>query len=233
MNNQAILSILQQRIGSADWTKWQIHRWCFYDYVRLVVAGTGQMVFFANPLGGTDPTSSLAKTTEQCNFPKPRSFGQVYFIIQEIRTHVHVLVKTRQPTGINNLATSVFGGFADMNPALVNLLQQGVLNIGLGQKDYFDIVQPFLNAPPGFGLDVWQWATNRGATPTDYITQSPHGGDVYALSPPQLIDPEQSFNITIDFPAANTPTFLNLVNSASPAIDVGVILDGYIARPAQ
>jgi len=74
-----------------------------------------------------------------------------------------------------------------------------------------------------------------GASTTDgkWVQQSSHSQDCYSVTPAQMIEPEQNIEVNIDFPLGIPATFTNLVNSATPAIDIGVLLDGYIARPAQ
>lgn len=232
MNSIDVLKVLQARIGSADWSKWQIQRWQYYDYVRYPAAGTTELTFFANPLGSTDPNSALAKTLEQTNMNKARSFGQVYYIVQQIRTHISVIPRTRQVANITNQAAYLFG--TDMT-ALANQLQalshQGVLFIEIGQKEYFDIEQPFTQTPPGFGLNIIQHASSGIATASKLFQQSPNAEDVYAVSPPQLIEPEQTFDVSIEFPNSASPDISGL--TGPPKIDIGVIFDGYIARPAQ
>ena len=233
MNSTQIIDQLQRRFGSADFTKWQFHRWSFYDYVRYPTAGGTQLTFFSIPLGGTDPNSSLGKTMEQTNVPKARSFGQVYFFVQQIRTHLHVLAKNRQHATISGDADVITSTYSDMMNALLNLSGQGVLNFPIGSKHYFDIVKPFETCPPGFGVNISQHASSASAADRYLFQQSNKLDDVYSVTPAQMIEPEQTVEITIDFPNATSPALTGLVNAVDPRLDVGVILDGYIARPAQ
>jgi hypothetical protein len=231
LNSAGALSLLSSRYGSADWNKWQIIRWSYYDYIRYPVAGTTQLNFFQNALGATDPTSSLAKTYEDTNVQKTGTFGQVYFIAAEVRTHIKYATKSRQPTGISDNASLVAGTLADATSKIFEFTRRGVLNWSIGQKDYYDIERPFQAAPPGFGLIVTNVATNR-PTPNILPFQSPHRKDVFELSPPQVIEPEQTFAINIKFDTTG-PVLTSLVSSANLAVNIGVLLDGYIARPSQ
>lgn len=231
LNSAGALSLLSSRYGSADWNKWQIIRWSYYDYVRYPAAGTTQLSFFQNALGATDPVSTLSKTFEQTNVQKTGTFGQVYFIAAEIRTHMRFATKDRQPTGINNNASLIAGTLGDAASKLYEMTRRGVLNWAIGQKDYYDIERPLQAAPPGFGLIITEVATNR-TTPFLLAQQSSHRKDVWELSPPQVIEPEQTFAINIKYDATS-PVLTGLVSSADLRIDVGVILDGYIARPSQ
>ena len=239
MNDQAILGMLVQKIGSANWSQWQIQRWQWYDYVRMTVTGASNLSlsFFSNPLGSTDPVAATAKTLEQTNIVKPNSFGQQYFIIQQIRTQLQPLVKARQTTALQTLATHSFdqGVLAGQLRAVYST---GVLNLVIGQKAYFDIVQPFRHCPPGFGVGndsiVVPFDHTAGVAGNTYVAQSNNLADVYALTPPQLVEPEQTFQCTIDFPDLGY-NFHNVCNGSATdcAMEAGVILDGYLARPVQ
>jgi len=232
MNNVAVLNQLQAKIGSADWSKWGVYRWEWWDYVRYPAAGTTTpLQFFINPLGGVDPVSGLQKTIEQTNMPKARTFGQTYFILQAIRTHVFILPKKRQPSAIATDATVIFDKYTGMMEQFNDLLGTGVLNFNIGQKDYFEIGKPFVHAPPGFGPEIIQHgAVNQFAA---WTTQSNHDKDIWAVTPAQMIEPEQTIDVSIQFPQGNPAVFTNLVDSASPSVDVGIILSGYLARPSQ
>lgn len=234
MANQStqIISQLQNRIGSANWQNWQTHRWQFYDYVRYNVAGVSQLQFFVNPQGAADPVSTNGKSLEETNCPKARSFGQVYFVIQQIRTHIDLLPKSRQATGIKDQNNLIGNLWSPTMKTLERLSHQGVLNIKIGQKDYYDIDQPFINCPPGFGPQITQHASYANTSPSVWFLQSDRLGDVYNVTPPQMIEPEQTIDLTIDFPNANSPAIAQ-VNSTDVRLNIGVILDGYIARPAQ
>ena len=230
-NSVEMLSLLQKRYGSADWSRWQVLRWSFYDYVRLNSAGVTQVSFFQNPLGSTDPVSTLAKTLEDTNMNSAGTFGQVYFICVEIRTHIRFLTKDRQPTGISDDADLISTTLAGATDGLLTLMQHGVLLFNIGQKAYYDIERPFLAAPPGFGLTFYQNAAATGTVST-LASQSPYKRDTYQLTPPQVVEPQQTFTMQVNFDAA-TPVFTNTVSSATPRMQIGVILDGYLARPAQ
>lgn len=232
MNSVEILQTIQSKIGSANWQDWGIYRWVWYDYVRYPGAGLTELQFFVNSLGTTDPNSGLAKTLEQTNAPKSRSFGQTFFIITQIRTHVHVLPKKRQPAALANDADLLFTSINDMQNALVNLMSNGVLQIKLGQKDYFEIEKPFRRCPPGFGVKIYQHAS-LGPDQCQWSQQSHLQDDVWAVSPAQMIEPEQTIDASVIFPEGIPAVFTNLVNGATPSVDIGLLLDGYIVRPAQ
>lgn len=231
MNSVEILQQIQSKIGSANWADWGIYRWQWYDYVRYPGAGATELNFFVNALGTTDPNSLLAKTLEQTNAPKSRSFGQTFYIITQIRTHTHILPKNRQPAAIKNDVDLLYTTIGDMMNAYNNLNNAGVLAIQLGQKDYFEIEKPFRRCPPGFGPKIYQHACLSNSC--SWHQQSTKQINTWAVTPAQMIEPEQTITATILFPEGIPAVFTDLVNSATPSVDVGLILDGYIVRPAQ
>lgn len=236
MNSASVLRSLQGRIGSADWSKWQIYRWQFWDYIRYpITAGVNQLTFFANALGSTDPVSLLSKTIEQTNVPKARTFGQVYYIIQQIRTDLAWAPRARQPAGVTGVGNWLFvAAHTTADNILNNLCHQGVLNIKIGQKEYWDLEQPFTHAPPGFGLQINQVCGVTAATAGSlkHFQQSPYMENVFEVTPAQMVEPEQTIEATIDFPNGTSPS-LDGLSTLAPYLYVGLILDGYIARPAQ
>lgn len=231
-----LLRGLQKRIGSANWNQWQIQRWTFYDWIRYPTAGTTELSFFANALGTVDPNSSLAKTLEQTNLSKTRSFGQVYYIIQQIRTHIHVLPKQRQNATIIADTTVCLNNYEALYYRLYNLLGQGVLQVRIGQKDYFDVTQPFRMCPPGFGIDIHNVGV-AGSVANGFTNliweQGNQQNDVYNVTPQQMVEPEQSIEAKITFDNGTSPALTGLVDSVDPRVDIGLIFDGYIVRPQQ
>lgn len=227
---------LQSKIGSANWNNWQMSRFCYYDYVRYTPAGVNTLDFFAVSLGQTDPVSASAKTLEQTNITKTRSFGQVYFIIQQIRTHIHLLPKQRQAAAWIAGTKATWREATAYYKAMYDILNQGVLNIKIGQKDYFDIPQPFRFCPPGFGVDVETTSVGGGLTTAAdnfWWQQSDDPKSIYNCTPPQMIEPEQAIECKINFDNANSPALTGLVLTADPRVDIGIILEGYVVRPTQ
>jgi hypothetical protein len=249
----AILDQLQRRFGSADFSRYQIVRGQKYDFIRCPFGGgTNQLSFFANPIGATDPVATTSKTLEQTNSVKSASFGQEYFALTQIRTYVGLLPKWRQPAGVGGPITQnsvIYQGYtslADSTMKKINdLLHRGVLNIKFAQKLYYQIQQPFLTAPAGFGIDISCAGAAKLAAAVvkdNYFIRSDNRGQsVYNVDPIQIIEPEIQVEVTIDFPDGNIPSFSNSAvqdtNAAAqaftPNIEVGVIFDGYVIRPSQ
>jgi len=233
----ALIRELQKRIGSANWSKWQMTRWSFYDYIRYTVAGVSELNFFANSLGTADPVSTLAKTFEQTNVSKSRSFGQVYYVLHQIRTHISLLPKQRQTANTIAFTFATLSHYRGVYQRIVDLMQSGVLQIKLGQKDYFEIPQPFINCPPGFGLELDETAvaSTVALTHQNYIAQQdPSPAAVWNVVPQQLIEPEQTIEAKIIFPNGTSTAFTSAIGGTEdPRIDIGLLFDGYVVRPAQ
>jgi hypothetical protein len=200
---------------------------------------TNRIEFFANPLGSTDPVSGLAKTEEETNLNQQRSFGQNFFIITQIRTDLNLLCKARQSQAIatNALSYSAYPAFnRDWEH---QALFQGVLNIKIGGKDYQLINNPLLTCPPGFGYKYLNIPAQYSLGPLTenkgLVKQKSKGNAVYNLEPVQLIEPQRSFQFSITYPQVDLPSLVGSWYASSvpvePYVNMGLILDGYIARP--
>lgn len=238
-NSQQVLAALQASYGSAIWNQWQVHRWSMYDFIRYPTAGTTSLTFMANPTGTTDPVSGLQKTVEETNLPKSRSFGQVYYLITQVRTDARWLAKSRQATGISDDADVIYTTMTNAMSALRNIIARGVLHISFAQKRFYAIDQPLTNCPPGYGIEIFNHSSSYIAAASAYTQYSlwnetnTKRDNVYDLVPQQLVEPEVTIDVTIDYPDGTSPALTTLVNGVSPRLEIGVIFDGYLIRPAQ
>lgn len=233
--SQQIVAQLAAQYGSFDPTRQQLLRKTYYDYVRYSPAGVSSLTLFTVPLGGTDPVSLLTKTAEQTNLSRSAQFENVSFIIYQIRTHIFLLPKNRQPSAISSQVYLVNGGWAAVQAALVDLADQGEFLMKIGQKDYFTVDCPFRRMPPGFGVEIGgiPSATAASGTPVNFwMQQSARQQDIYTLTPPQMIENQQTFTVNVAFPRASSPA-IPQVNSANSAVDIGVLFDGYVIEPVQ
>lgn len=249
--NPEILNNLQQRFGSADFSKFQVIRQPKYDFVRLLSTGTSSVSFFSNPIGSVDPGSGAAgifKTLEQTNLVKTASFGQEYFALTQIRTYANFVCNARQ--GFTPGSNFVYRGYTALSNGameqLNDVMHRGLLQVKFAQKLYYQIARPFLMCPPGIGIDVASLASSRtgvaaetSATDTNWRTQlDPRASSVYNIDPLMIIEPEIQIEATISFPDAATPAFTNTAlttadATATPSVELGLIFDGYVIRPSQ
>jgi len=245
-----IIDSLQKRFGSADFSRYQVVRGQKYDFCRLLNAGTNSVSFFSNPIGATDPGAgaTLFKTLEQTNLVKNASFGQEYFALTQIRCYAGFVNQSRQTATLGTNFT--YRGYTALTDSAMEKLQtvlnSGVLEISFAQKLYYQIARPFIQCPPGFGIDIQSLATSRTGTAAetqvsgtswsarpDYRAQS-----VYNIDPIQIIEPEIQIQAAINFPNGNTPSFSNSALTSddtlfSPSVELGLIFDGYVIRPSQ
>ena len=247
-----IIDSLQKRFGSADFSRYQVVRGQKYDFCRLLAAGTNSVSFFSNPIGATDPGAgaTLFKTLEQTNLVKNASFGQEYFALTQIRCYANFVCQSRQSftTGTN----FTYRGYTALADSAMEKLQAvlntGVLEIKFAQKLYYQIARPFIQCPAGFGIDVQSLASSRtGAatetqlSETNWIARSDYRATaVYNIDPIQIVEPEIQIQAAINFPNGNTPNFgSSALDSATPsvaqtpAVELGLIFDGYVIRPSQ
>lgn len=213
----------------------EAQRWQYYDYVRLPTAGTNLLTFFSNPLGSVDPVSVLPKTIEETNLRRAGQFDYL-FAIRTIRTHISVLPAVRQPAGAAAVTDLELQSLTPVYQVLRGLFQQGVLQISFGQKNFIQIEQPFQKCPPGFGAVVSQIgahaATGTFQPLSAYATQSIDPRDLYVVDPLVAVEQAQTLQAAINFYLANSPA-IPLVGGASIAVNIGLILDGYVIRPVQ
>jgi len=246
-----ILDSLQKRFGSADFSRYQVVRGQKYDFCRLQNGATtaSSVSFFSNPIGAADPAApTVFKTLEQTNLVKNASFGQEYFALTQIRTYANFIAQARQGTAVGT--NFVYRGYtALLNSAmeqLQTLMSTGVLEIKFAQKLYYQIARPFVQCPPGFGIDIQSLASSRTGsvletqlTDTNWSARPDYrGSSVYNIDPIQIIEPEIQIQAALNFPAGNAPSFLNAALTTgntpfTPAIELGLIFDGYVIRPSQ
>jgi len=245
-----IIDSLQKRFGSADFSRYQVVRGQKYDFCRLLAAGTNSVSFFSNPIGATDPGAgaTLFKTLEQTNLVKNASFGQEYFALTQIRTYANFVCQSRQ--GFTTGTNFTYRGYTALTNGAMEQLQtvlnQGVLEISFAQKLYYQIARPFIQCPAGFGFDVQSLASSRTGNAaetqvpgTNWLARSDYRAtSVYNIDPIQIIEPEIQIQAAINFPAGNTPNFTNTAldtanGTQTPAVELGLIFDGYVIRPSQ
>jgi hypothetical protein len=245
-----IIDSLQKRFGSADFSRYQVVRGQKYDFCRLQAAGTNSVSFFSNPIGATDPGAgaTLFKTLEQTNLVKNASFGQEYFALTQIRTYAGFVCQSRQ--GFTTGTNFTYRGFTALADSAMEKLQtvlnSGVLEIRFAQKLYYQIARPFIQCPAGFGVDIQSLASSRTGNAaetqpngTNWIARPDYRATaVYNIDPIQIVEPEIQIQAAINFPNGNTPNFTNTAldtanGTQTPAIELGLIFDGYVIRPSQ
>jgi hypothetical protein len=222
-----------------DYSRWQAIRWQWYSYVTYPSAGTTELNFFGQVAG------QAGVTLQDTNLPKAGSFGQTHFQLKSISTDIQInandvdgFTRANQATlDTRALASDFIGGF----------VQAGVLRFNVGSRPFATIVKPFQYAPPpGSPLDYDNSFVNQiSAAPNPaagaaavvgvpWVTQTKMRSNVYFTDPNILIEAEQQFNVSLQFPSGAVPVLAtNVVNDSTNPLKVGVILDGLLLRPVQ
>jgi len=237
--SESIISAASQKFGVIDYSRWQAIRWQWYSYVTYPSAGTTELNFFGQVAGQS------GVTLQDTNLPKAGSFGQTHFQLKSISTDIQInsndvdgFTRANQATiDTRALASDFLGGF----------VQAGVLRFNVGARPFATIVKPFQYAPPpGSPLDYDNTYVNQiSAAPVPaagasdvvgvpWVTQTKIRNNVYFVDPNILIEAEQQFNVSLQFPSGAVPVLAtNVVNDSSNPLKVGVILDGLLLRPVQ
>lgn len=233
-SSEKFLAYMQARYGSANFSKWQQIRRQYYSYQLYPQAGSTVLNFFGFGLSG-----SGVQGRQFTNMPKAGSFGQVHFLLKQIRCKLLVLDATLAPL---TAATDVTNPIADY---LHGFIQAGVLEFSIGDKKYLELPRPFLYAPPADGqLDVespsLDFTLTEGTPNTQlatylgmpYATLSRRAESGYLVDPNILIEAEQSFEVKISYPSGAVPVIGTTPYTATN-LAVGISLDGILFRPVQ
>jgi hypothetical protein len=117
---------------------------------------------------------------------------------------------------------------------LLELQRRGVLTLSKSYKEELQIQSPFLRAPAGFGPDIDQHSSSFVAAASEFtkaacwVLPDNDEDNVWNQTPPQILEPNQQFQLRIDWPDGAGPVFTNLVDGVSPAVNIQVIFDGYL-----
>ena len=237
--SESIISAASQKFGVIDYTRWQAIRWQWYSYITYPSAGSTELNFFGQVAG------QAGVTLQDTNLPKAGSFGQTHFQLKSISTDIQIasndvdgFTRANQASlDTRALASDYLGGF----------VQAGVLRFSVGARPFATIVKPFQYAPPpGSPLDYDNTYVNQiSAAPVPaagaaqvvgvpWVTQTKMRSNVYFVDPNILIEAEQQFNVSLQFPSGIVPVLAtNVVNDSTNPLKVGVILDGLLLRPVQ
>jgi len=240
--SESIISAASQKFGVIDYSRWQAIRWQWYSYVTYPAAGATELNFFGQVAG------QAGVTLQDTNLPKAGSFGQTHFQLKSISTDIQI--------NDNNVDTFTRANIADIDTHatatdyLGGFVQAGVLNFSVGARPFATIVKPFQYAPPpGSPLDLANSYVNQiGAVPTatgganqvvgvPWVTQTKMRSNVYFTDPNILIEAEQQFNVSIQFPSGAVPVLatsvINIGGANANPYKIGIILDGLLLRPVQ
>lgn len=233
-SSEEALQYLARTYGSADYRSWQILRRKWYSKVTYPEAGAIQFSFFSTPPG------QGGLTTFDTNIPKANSFGQQHVILKSIQCFWYIQTWDLQAWAGTDASTLV-------SDVLLGFPHAGVLNLTINSRKFAEIPKPFLYAPPGDGLEQvytrgLDTLTLTEGTPNTLLTTrsaAPYAElvgykNMYVLDPQILIEAEQSFTCTIDYPAGAVAVIgTGVTDDTTNPLKIGVRLDGITARPMQ
>jgi hypothetical protein len=211
-------------------------RQSLYDFLLYPTAGQAQFNFFATPQGqgltsavggvaGTNKTIQDTNMTVAGMLPAGQSFLlnsiEIPFFAGSVNTaNTYTLAS---PAFFNAAAAAALEAqLADVN----SFYQSGSLKLFIGSKTYLEEA-PILRFPPKTQLTYDGAVTSNSATVGALgFVSGKISGRPYMVEPPVLLENNQNFSVSLNFPAAvATPSGFNA--------RVGCILDGYLYRNSQ
>jgi len=239
-SSQQFLQWLQGRFGSANFAKWQTIRQPFYSFVNYPAAGANTFQLFGFATGG-----AAATNLQYTNMPKAGSFGQQMLLLKSLRFTYY----WSNAQNILNAPLSA-GAAADVNVAAAEFLhgfvQAGYGELDIGNKPYVQIPRPFMYAPPADGcitnvstFGATLTLNNVGPPETlaqfDTLTDSAdlerNTENQYIVDPPILIEPEQSFSLSVNYPSGAIPLIASTYFTNN--FYIGAVMDGILIRPVS
>lgn len=234
-NSELFLQYMQGKYGSANFNNWQSVRKRFYSFLNYGANGSTQYNFFGFAVSGT-----AGQNSQYTNMPKAGSFGQQHFLLKSIATDYYI--KDDQNT--LTLATAVDTSNVSAE-FIMGFAQAGMLELDIGGKAYAQIPRPFLYCPPANGVvtetDVKALTfTLTEGTPNVMNAVDMFGtsadlnrnqNSAYLVDPNILIEAEQSFMVSINYPKGAIPLIAS--GKLTENFYIGVILEGILFRPVQ
>ena len=152
------------------------------------------------------------------------------FLIKAIRCKYYIQ-NASTSTALVADASSIYSDLVE------GLFTSGVLIFKVGSKEFLNIPTPFLYAPPAMGGGDLFSSVAGGATGATGVIQYAdlQGGrnSTFIMSPSLLINQDQNFQITIEYPSGAIPVIATTPVTVGNPLFVGVELDGIEVRPVQ
>lgn len=211
MQDQNFLAALQAQYGSWIVGGVQVVRYAYYSKQTYSTAGSTSYSFFGDVVGQNGVTEFTT------NMTRANSFSQRDMLIRAIRTQLYFPAST-----IKVAAAAVTTGYLGMLHDVSH--SASLLRLKIQDKEYLKIAEPLLYMPFGSGIDsaVASYSLASAADGSmSYGVIGPRKDDVFIYDPPQLIESEVVFNLTIEYNAAVSVTTAGVI---------AVFLDGIVFR---
>ncbi len=230
-NSEEAIQAIATLYGSTNYKSWSDIRRPWYSKVSYPDAGQQQLTFFASVAGqGTT-------TLDDTNMPKANSFGQQHVVIKSIQLGLWIKVWDLYAWVGTNATTLV-------SDIIAGCVQGGVLNLVVNNRSHLQLPKPFLYAPTGGGvpqvytqgpstLTLTEGTPNTIATS---ISAAPYAEimgfkNMFVLDPQLMIEAEQNFSLTLDYPSGLIPVLGSTVTSTN-LLKAVAIIDSVTIRPA-
>lgn len=237
-DSDQILQYLSDNYGSADFKNWQRVRQPYWSFMPYPEAGVSQLTFFGNSLGQGTNTENLT------NMPKAGSLGQRHYVLKQIKVKWYLkswdMVTTWGGADNDTLVSDILNGF----------VHTGELELNINQRMFVQLPKPQLYAPPSdgrmqsysagvqsltisaLGISSDILSTAVFAAPMAALNSRRDG--LYIIDPEILIEAEQSFNVTINWPTGLVPIIgTDITDDTTNPLYIGVVIDGEEYRPLQ
>lgn len=237
-DSDQILQYLSDNYGSADFKNWQRVRQPYWSSVVYPEAGASQLVFFGNALGQGTNTLNLT------NMPKAGSLGQRHYVLKQIKVSWYLktwdMVTTWSGLDVDTLVSDLLMGFVNT----------GELELTINSRQFVQLPKPQLYAPPSdgrlqsysaglqsltissLGISSDILATAVWAAPMASLNSRLDG--LYIIDPEILIEAEQSFSVTMNWPTGLVPIIgTDITDDTTNPLYLQCIIDGEEYRPLQ
>lgn len=214
---------LQAKYGSIDAGRVQTRRRQYYSFVQYPLAGSVRLQFFSQGVGQLN--RQLTNIQQAGILDNP-------FLVKAIRTSYFIQDTESEEGGLND-STSLYSDLVQ------GFASAGVMILKIGSKEWIDIPSPFLYAPPAYGSPVL-FTRSAGVTQATgsantvpYCDLQSRRDATFIMSPSVLINQDQNFQLTVEYPTGLVPVIATGVVTANNPLYVGVEFDGIEVRPVQ
>jgi hypothetical protein len=212
---------LQAKYGSIDAGRVQTRRRQYYSFVSYPLAGSVRLQFFSTGVGQSNRQLTNIQQAGVLDNP---------FLIKAIRCKWFIQDTEMEEAAVAD-SSSLYSDFVQ------GLFTSGVMMLKIGSKDWLNIPSPFLYAPPAYGMPKVLSSVAGGATgATGVIPYADLQSDreaAFIMSPSVLINQDQNFQLTIEYPTGLIPVIATGVVTVGNPLYVGVEFDGIEVRPVQ
>jgi len=192
----------------------EVIRQSLYDFQAYAMAGQTSLTFFSLPIGQGGKTKADTNLTTAGSLPAPIRFAvqtmEVYFI----------------PGVFPSGAPAAAGIDNHVNDIWEVMTGTAFLELVIGSKPYLTEA-PLLRLPPAARMDGFAGMSDATTAAAALFSRTSHlhaCGALYRIDPVLLLEPNQNFSVTINWPTAI---------GISVAGRIGVVMQGVQARNSQ